>query len=114
MTVGAIALKFGRGLRGWRCNKIERSLWINSSDERRAMLCPVIGSLLFGWVIIQRRAMPISEEHARHLRETHGFPQWNYRPGEAHGDPTESKASDWGCLDGKLVAVDYGIRSGWD
>jgi hypothetical protein len=78
------------------------------------MLCPVIANLLFDWVILQQRACPISEEHAQILRETMGFPDWDYRPGEPHGDPTEPKASDWGWLNGTLVAIDYGMRSGWD
>ena len=78
------------------------------------MLCPVIGYLPLGLLVIQARAAPMSEEDARQRRETMGFPSWNYMPGEAHGDPTEGKATDWGYIDGRAVAVDYGMHSEWD
>jgi hypothetical protein len=40
------------------------------------------------------------------LLDTDGFPDWDYMPGE-DGDPFESKASDWGQINGRLVALDY-------
>jgi hypothetical protein len=109
-----LAFKIGRGRRGLECNQRELSVWRNATPERRQMLCPIVGSLPFGMLVIQIRAVPITEDEARTLRETYSFPDWNYIPGEPHGDPTEPKASDWGRLNGRLVAVDYGMRSGWE
>ena len=41
-----------------------------------------------------------------HLIETDGFPDWDYVPPD-EASPFEYKASDWGWLGGRLVALDY-------
>ena len=71
------------------------------------MLCPVVARLPFGVAICMERAQPLSEDEADHLRNTRGFPDWDYVPPD-EGEPFEYKASDWGRLsDGRLVALDY-------
>jgi hypothetical protein len=40
------------------------------------------------------------------LIDADGFPDWDYRPGE-DSEPFEYKASDWGWLEARLVALDY-------
>jgi hypothetical protein len=37
---------------------------------------------------------------------TKGFPDWDYKPGDDE-HPFEWKRSDWGWLNGRLVALDY-------
>ena len=111
ILVGPLALKIARSAEGRRCNQRERQPWLAASQERRKMLCPTLLTLLKGAVAVQPRAFPMSEEDAEH-RRTHGsFPSWDYRPGESHGDPTESKATDWGYLRGRSnpIALDYGL-----
>jgi hypothetical protein len=51
-------------------------------------------------------AVPLTETEKDGLIDSDGFPDWDYMPGE-DGEPFEYKASDWGRLDGRLVAVDY-------
>jgi hypothetical protein len=46
-----------------------------------------------------------SDDHAD-LLERCAFPDWDYMPG-GDGDPFEPKATDWGRIDGRLVALDY-------
>jgi hypothetical protein len=87
----------------WRCCCYAKA---QTTSERRKLLCPVLACSPFGVVLVQRTAAPISEEEAQALRSTRGFPDWDYTPGE-DGDPFEPKASDWGRINGELVAVDY-------
>jgi hypothetical protein len=49
----------------------------------------------------------LSEGDAERFRDEDVFPDWDYMPGEGEPSPFEYKASDWGWLAGKLVAVDY-------
>jgi hypothetical protein len=56
------------------------------------------------------RARPLTEGEADYLRETGGFPDWDYVPPDDEGHPFEHKASDWGKLPGgRLVALDYSV-----
>ena len=52
---------------------------------------------------VMRRAIPMTEDQRDALHE---FPVWDYAPGGPER-PFENKASDWGYLDGRLVALDY-------
>jgi hypothetical protein len=71
------------------------------------MLCPVLACALNGWVLIARAAQPLTEAEAEELRTKDAFPDWDYVPPDDEGGPFEYKASDWGWLDGRLVALDY-------
>ena len=53
-----------------------------------------------------RAAQPLSEAEKITLMVTNGFPDWDYMPPDETA-PFEYKASDWGWLDGRLVALDY-------
>jgi len=70
------------------------------------MLCPIIAALPYGLAIVMRRAAPLSEAEKDYLIETDGFPDWDYVPPDDTA-PFEYKASDWGRLEGRLVALDY-------
>jgi hypothetical protein len=104
---GPWAFKFARSTVGMRCNQYENKLWHRVDDRRRDMLCPVLCGLPGNVLIIMKRARPLTEGEAEHLRETDGFPDWDYDPDEGLSEPFEYKATDWGWLEGHLVALDY-------
>jgi hypothetical protein len=106
LVVGPWAFKFARGPRGRRCNKYEADLFETVDARRRAMLCPVRWCSGRGWLLVMAAAIPLTETEKEELMDSNGFPDWDYMPGE-DGDPTESKASDWGRINGRLVALDY-------
>ena len=107
ICIGPWALKIARNATGRRCNRFEADLWGRTTDARRNMLCPVLACFPLSIAVCMPRATPLSEDEAHHLRETDGFPDWDYVPPD-EGELFEYKASDWGWLsDGRLVALDY-------
>jgi hypothetical protein len=70
------------------------------------MLCPVLATMPLGLALIMPRAQPLTEQEKAFLMDTDEFPDWDYVPPD-EGHPFEYKASDWGWLDGNLVALDY-------
>jgi hypothetical protein len=107
VCIGPWALKIARNATGRRCKRFEADCWARTTNTRRNMLCPVLACLPFGIAVCMPRAKPLSEGEAHQLRETDGFPDWDYVPPD-EGEPFEYKASDWGWLpDGRLVALDY-------
>lgn len=62
-------------------------------------LCPVVFSVPFGFCTIMMRAVPISEEEFDSIFEN--IPEHIVKI-------AESKSQNYGYLNGKLVAVDYG------
>ena len=107
ICIGPWVLKIARNATGHRCNRFEADLWGRTTARRRSMLCPVLARLPFSFAVLMPRAQPLSEDEAKHLRATRGFPDWDYVPPDDEC-PFEHKASDWGRLpDGRLVALDY-------
>jgi hypothetical protein len=107
ICLGPWALKIARNAAGCRCNRFEADLWAGTTARRRNMLCPVFARLPFGLAVLMPRAQPLAEDEAERLRNTRGFPDWDYVPPDDEC-PFEPKASDWGRLsDGRLVALDY-------
>jgi hypothetical protein len=53
-------------------------------------------------------ARPLSKADHEQLPDDDGFADWDYMPGE-DGQPFEFKASDWGRIKGRLLALDYSI-----
>ena len=76
------------------------------SARRRAMLCPVLWCSPAGTLLAMRSARPLTEQEHNHLMETDSFPDWDYVPPD-ETEPFEYKRSDWGWLDGRVVALDY-------
>lgn len=65
-------------------------------------LCPVVLSIPGGWLVVMRRAQPLSMDAFERM----DVEQWKDR-----GDyivPVENKLDSFGVLDGNVVAVDYG------
>jgi hypothetical protein len=58
----------------------------------------------------------MTADQNRDLKTNGGFPDWDYMPG-GPSSPFEHKQSDWGYLDGRLVALDYpatDVLSRWE
>jgi hypothetical protein len=106
LVIGPWAFKLARGARGRRCNSYEANLFQNVNARRSAMLCPVLWCAGSGWLMVMSAATPLAEHEKEELLDSNGFPDWDYMPGEA-SDPFEYKASDWGRINGRLVALDY-------
>jgi hypothetical protein len=116
ICVGRYALKLPRGQRGRVANYGERVEWKRATPERCKNLCPLLWAAPFGLLNVMRRAIPLTEDQRQHLHRIDGFPKWDYMP-DGPSSPFEHKASDWGYLDGRLVALDYPAmeveRCGW-
>ncbi len=106
LCVGRYALKLPRGLRGCVANYGEQVEWKRAANDRRATLCPMLWGAPFGLINIMKRAIPLTSEQHHELHRNDGFPKWDYMPG-GPSSPFEHKQSDWGYLDGRLVALDY-------
>jgi hypothetical protein len=106
LCIGRYAIKLPRGLQGCVANHGERVEWKRATPERRVFMCPLLWAAPFGLINVMRRAIPMTAEQNRDLKANGGFPDWGYMPG-GPSSPLEHKASDWGYLDGRLVALDY-------
>jgi len=107
LTFGPLAFKFARGRKSVRCNLHEAQLYRRSSAKRRAMLCPVLWCSRYGFVLIMRRAETPVTQGALDERKATAWLEWDYAgPGDDE-HPFGWKRSDWGYLDGRVVAVDY-------
>jgi hypothetical protein len=107
--IASWAVKLPKLTRGWR-----QFLWglLSNMTERQLSqlgypeLCPVTFSLPGGWLVVMRRAEPLSEEFLRDF-DMLAFlmpPGRNLIPGEP-------KPDSFGRLDGRVVVVDYGEPS---
>jgi hypothetical protein len=108
IVIGPWALKFARGKRGRRCNLYEAKLCRNSSELRRAMLCPVRWCSDKGFLLVMQSAISLDPADHLDLLERDAFPDWDAMPGE-DGSPFGPKASDWGRINGRLIALDYSV-----
>ncbi|MER2267170.1 hypothetical protein [Methylobacterium oxalidis] len=106
VIAGDFAFKIARSAAHRACNLFEGRIWNEATPERRRMLCPVVHCLFDGWVLVMRAARPLTKEEAAAHLTADTYPDWDYVPG-GEGEPFEYKASDWGMLDGRLVALDY-------
>ena len=70
------------------------------------MLCPVLWCSAASGILIARAATPLKQAEFDELMEKDAFPDWDYVPPD-ETEPFEYKWSDWGWLNGRLVALDY-------
>jgi hypothetical protein len=83
------------GLHGLCANLRERE-WATKKDPR---LCPVVWCMWGGWIVVQRRAEPLTDE------------QWTGAKAsrqEFEGLPLDWKRKNLGFIDGRIVLVDFG------
>jgi len=111
ICIGPWAFKLARGTKGRSCNGYEATVWKTAKPDRRKILCPVLVRFPFNLFLVMQSAQPISEQQCKELKDTGGFPDWDYMPPDDIESPLEHKASDWGRLpDGRLVALDYSVE----
>lgn len=79
-------------LHGLLASMTERT-WAGYDDR----LCPIVWSSYGGWLVIMRRAEPITWRTWRSMR----LQAWN-------GLPTDFKMVNFGRYEGRIVMVDYG------
>jgi hypothetical protein len=60
-----------------------------------------------GIINVMERAVPLDEHEKDDFIREDSFPDWDYRGPEDISEPFEYKASDWGWIEGRLVALDY-------
>jgi hypothetical protein len=106
---GPWAFKFGRGKYGARCNCYEADLYRRSKSVRKSMLCPVLWCSRSGGLQIARRAgTPVTQAEVNDLKKNlTAWSEWDYAGAGDDECPFEWKPTDWGYLNGRLVAVDY-------
>lgn len=106
------AIKVPKLSRGWKL--FRHGLRSNAQERDFARLgwkelCPVVFSLPGGWLIVMRRARPLTDA------EWEAFDAAAFRGGSPAHElgqerriPVELKKHSFGVLDGRIVAVDYG------
>lgn len=99
------AIKVPRMVYGWRmflcgllANMQERAFGRCGWPE----LCPVVFSLPGGWLVVMRRAQPLS------AAEWAAFDAVTFCNQAHRVLPVEHKQDSFGKIDGRVVAVDYG------
>ncbi len=110
ICVGQYALKVARGHGGRMANRAEGVECIRATPKRRSILCPLLLAGPCGLVNVMRRAVPLTREEQLALLDGDGFPDWDYMPG-GPCSPFEYKESDWGYVEGRLVALDYAANA---
>ncbi len=104
LLLGSIAIKVPRlhaPLRGAWCNRKERRI----HGEGHPALCPIICADPIGIFVVMRRVEPMSQEYF----DSHVLDLMHLidRPNRRDHLPVEMKASSFGWLDGRIVAIDY-------
>lgn len=78
---------------------MSEALW---GKVRHGALCPVLAALPGGFLLVMRRARPLTDEEWSDLDVEGLLLDRNYEL------PVEYKRSSFGVVDGRVVAVDYG------
>lgn len=99
------AFKIPNFLNGWSmfltgllCNMQEKNFSTINWEE----LCPVVFSIRGGWLIVMKKASPLTDEE---------WENFNYKKFIIKNEfviPVEPKKCSFGKLNDKIVAVDYG------
>lgn len=92
------AIKFARDGNGIRCNELESQWWLTATETNRPLLCPVLWVSPDYRILIMKRAEPATEKDMKQR------PEFDLR---GITEPAELKPTDWGWVEGRLVAVDY-------
>lgn len=120
--IGRYAFKLPKLTYGWKmflqgllCN-MQEAVWGRSKEMPE--FCPVVFSIPGGWLVVMKRAMPLTDEQWREfLRDRLGIDGIkSFHPRDeikswTGGDyfiPAEVKENSFGLLDGRVVVIDYG------
>jgi hypothetical protein len=99
------AIKIPKLIYGWQ--KFLCGLLANMQETTFARagwpeLCPVVFSIPGGWLVVMRRAEPLSDA------EWSAFDAPAFCEKPDYMIPAEFKRDSFGMLDGRVVAIDYG------
>jgi hypothetical protein len=105
LLIGNYAIKVPRIGYGWQA--ILKGLLANMQEKMFSAtewpeLCPVLWYVPGGFLIVMRRARPLSD------KEWEGFRHDEFVDKGDYIVPVEDKYGSFGVLDGRVVAVDYG------
>jgi hypothetical protein len=105
VLLGPLALKLPRARYGWApflrgllCNMQE----VAFSGTGWPELCPVLWRVPGGFLVVMRRARPLTDA------EWFGLDVAGFKYGPDYDVPVECKRDSFGVVDGRVVAVDYG------
>lgn len=115
LLVGGVAIKapcikresvlsrWGQVQQGRNCNRAERDAWRAGKFPH---LCPILWADPFGWIVVMRRAAPMSATEFDAWFHSDDWPHIPFEPA-----PYELKNEDAGRLPcGRRVMIDYGMR----
>lgn len=105
LLVGRYAIKIPKLIYGW--HKFLCGLLANMQEAQFSAcgwpeLCPVIFSIPGGWLVIMRRADPLTDE------QWEAFDARKFVDRHDRCIPAETKRDSFGFLAGRIVALDYG------
>ncbi len=103
--IGSYAIKIPKLKYGWHkflCGLLANMQETEFSKTGWSELCPVTFSIPGGWLLIMRRARPLT------LDEFLSFDPFKFRDRPEYTVPVEHKQDSFGILDGRIVAIDYG------
>lgn len=108
--IGSYALKFPV-ISEWRlflCGLLANMQERTFSAAGWPELCPVVFAMPGGWLIVMRRAEPLTPEQFANLNYAEWIKGGHDLAKSERIIPVENKFDSFGNLDGKIVAVDYG------
>ena len=99
------AIKIPKLIYGW--HKFLHGLLANMQERAFAKagwpeLCPVVFSIPGGWLLVMRRADPLTDD------EWSAFDPKAFCDQEDYIIPAENKRDSFGKINGQIVAIDYG------
>lgn len=104
--IGRYAIKVPKMIYGWQkflCGLLANMQEAQFSCAGWPELCPVVFSIPGGWLLVMRRATPLTDE------EWQTFDAQKFVDGNGeHRVPAETKRDSFGLYGGKVVAIDYG------
>lgn len=99
------AFKIPRMVYGWRmflCGLLANMQEREFGRLKWPELCPVVFSVPGGWLVVMRRALPLTDDEWFSF-DPIPFCQQAHRP-----LPVEHKRDSFAKIDGRIVAIDYG------
>lgn len=106
ILVGRWAVKLPKLIYGWQkflCGLLANMQEASFSKAGWPELCPVVFAIPGGWLLVMKRAQPLSAEQWQAF-DARSFVEGN----PDYVIPAETKQDSFGTLDGRVVAIDYG------
>ena len=99
----SVLTRWGQVRQGRNCNLAEHAAWV---EQKFPHLCPILWADRFGWIVVMKRAAPMSAAEFDDWFHSSDWPHVPFEP-----VPYELSEKDAGCLPcGRQVMIDYGAR----